>query len=83
MTHLQLSLEEFPQAGGQSWQVPVSLLHLRLQTPLELGAEHLLLVGEVDDALLHAGELRGEQLLELWALRVHQRLGPGNNVLQK
>ena len=51
------------------------LLHLRLQTPLELAAEELLLAGEVDDALLHPRELRRQELLELGALRVDRRVG--------
>ena len=54
----------------------MSLLHLGLETPPEVVAEELLLVGEVDDALLHPGELGCQELLELGALRVNLRVGP-------
>ena len=57
------------------------LLHLCLQTPLELAAEELLLAGEVDDALLHPRELRRQELLELGALRVDRRVGAAKYIL--
>ena len=56
--HLQLGVEHLAEAGGEAAEVAVPLLHLCLQTPLELAAEDLLLAGEVDDALLHPRELR-------------------------
>ena len=62
----------------------MSFLDLSLKTPLELVAEDLLLVGEVDDTLLHPGELRGQELLELCAVRVDLGIGPEDNkVLNK
>ena len=73
--HLQLGVEHLAEAGGEAAEVAVPLLHLRLQTPLELAAEELLLAGEVDDALLHPRELRRQELLELGALRVDRRVG--------
>ena len=54
----------------------MSFLHLSLETSFELVAEDLLLVGKVDDALLHPRELRRQELLELRTLRVNQRIGP-------
>ena len=78
--HLQLGVEHLAEAGGEAAEVAVPLLHLCLQTPLELAAEELLLAGEVYDALLHPGELRGQKLLELRALRVDLRVGPGKCV---
>ena len=54
----------------------MSSLHLGIQTPLELRTEDLLLAGEVDDALLHPGELRRQELLELRAVRVDLGIGP-------
>ena len=83
-THLQLCLQHLAEAGGHPAQVPVPPLHLRLQAPLELGTEDLLLTGEVYDALLHPGELRGQELLELCAVRVDLGIGPEDNkVLNK
>ena len=73
--HLQLGVEHLAEAGGEAAEVAVPLLHLCLQTPLELAAEELLLAGEVDDALLHPRELRRQELLELGALRVDRRVG--------
>ena len=73
--HLQLGVEHLAEAGGEAAEVAVPLLHLRLQTPLELAAEELLLAGEVDDALLHPRELRRQELLELGALGVDRRVG--------
>ena len=54
----------------------MSFLDLSLKTPLELVAEDFLLVGEVDDTLLHPRELRRQELLELGTVRIYQRIGP-------
>ena len=69
--YLELCLQHLAEAGGDPAQVRVSPLHLGVQASLELRAEDFLLAGEVDDALLHPGELRGQELLELCAVRVH------------
>ena len=76
MDYLDLRLQHLSEARGQAAQIPMSFLDLRLKTPLELVAEDLLLVGEVDDTLLHPRELRRQELLELCTVRIYQRIGP-------
>ena len=71
-----MGLQHLAKVGGEAAQILVSLLDLGLETPPEVVAEKLLLVGEVDDALLHPRELGGQELLELGALRVDLRVGP-------
>ena len=67
-------LQHLAKVGGQAAQVLVSLLHFGLETPSKVVAEKFLLVGEVDDALLHPRELGGQELLELGALRADLRV---------
>ena len=74
--HLQLSLQHFTEVTGQATQVLMSLLHLSLETPPEFVTEELLLVGKVNDALLHPCKLGGKKQLEFTALRIYLRIRP-------
>ena len=69
--HLYLGVEHLGQAGGEAGQVLVPPLYLGLQAAPELVTEELLLVREIDHALLHPGELPRQQLLELCTVGVH------------
>ena len=80
LDYLYLGLQHLAEAGGQATEVPVSLLNLSLETPLELVAEDLLLVGKVDDTLLHPGELGRQELLELCTVGIYQRIGPEEHI---
>ena len=60
----------------------MSFLHLSLETSFELVAEDLLLVGKVDDALLHPSELGRQELLELCTVGIYQRIGPEEHIFK-
>ena len=76
-----MSFQHLAKVGGEAAQVLVSLLDLGLETPPEVVAKELLLVGKVDDALLHPRELGGQELLELGALRVDLRVGSRKSIV--
>ena len=49
----------------------LSKIHLRLKAPSEFSTKDILLVGKVDDVLLHSCELGGQEPLKLIAPACH------------